>query len=73
MTVDPQSGTRSSSETSFLQQALTNTNLQIYQRTLAKKINIEGKKATSVTVNTAGKTYFLSAAKEVILSAGTVC
>ena len=73
VTVDPDSGTRSSSETSFLQQALSTTSLQVYQRTLAKKINIENKTARSVTVDTAGKTYYLSATKEVILSAGTVC
>ena len=72
VTVDPHSGTRSSSETSFLQQALSRTNLQVYQRALAKKINIENKTATSVTVDAAGKTYYLSATKEVILSAGAV-
>ena len=73
VTVDPRAATRSSSETSFLQQALSRTNLQVYQRTLAKKINIENKTATSVTVKTAGKSYCLSATKEVILSAGAVC
>ena len=72
VTVDPQAGTRSSSETSFLQQALSTTNLQVYQRTLAKKIILENKTATGVTVDTAGKAYTLSAVKEIIISAGTV-
>lgn len=73
VTVDPHSGTGSSSETSFLQQAQSRTNLQVYQRTLVKKINIENKTATSVAVDTAGKIYYLSATKEVMLSAGAVC
>lgn len=72
VTVDPRATTRSSSETSFLQQALTTSNLQVYQRTLAKKINFVNKKAASVFVETAGKTYELLASKEIILSAGTV-
>ena len=73
ITVDPQSTTRSSSETSFLQQSIDANDLQVYQRTLAKKINFVNKRATSVTVDTAGKIFTVSAAKEVILAAGTVC
>lgn len=73
VTVDPRSGTRSSSETSFLQQAQSRTNLQVYQRTLAKKVNIENETATSVAVDTAGKIYYLSATMKVILPAGALC
>ena len=74
VTIDPKDETRSSSETSFLQAGvIAGTNLQIYKNTLAKKINFNAaKKATSVTVNTAGETYTLSANKEVIVSAGLV-
>ena len=74
VTIDPRDETRSSSETSFLRAGIiAGTNLQIYKNTLAKKINFSAaKKATSVTVDTAGKTYTLSAKKEVILSAGLV-
>ena len=72
--VDPTSQTRSSSETSFLREALRQTtNLNFYKTTLVKKIMLNDcKKATGVLVNTAGVEYTLSAAKEVILSAGSV-
>lgn len=73
LTIDPQAATRSSSETSFLQEALQSSSLQVYQRTLAKKILFDsGKRATGVSVVTAGVPYVLSARKEVILAAGAV-
>ena len=73
ITVDPQAGTRSSSETSFLGQAISTSTLQVYQRTLAKKILFDANKtATGVHVDTAGKAYSLFASKEVILAAGAV-
>ena len=72
-TIDPHAGTRSSSETSFLQQAIANSNLQVYQRTLVKDIIFDEKNnAVGVNVNTAGKIYSLSAAREVIVAAGAV-
>ena len=73
-TLDRETQTRSSAETSFLRTALqTTTNLNIYQSTLAKKILFDAnKRATGVLVDTAGVQYVLSANKEVILSAGTV-
>ncbi|CRG88393.1 hypothetical protein PISL3812_05423 [Talaromyces islandicus] len=73
ITMDAKTQTRSSAESSFLRQALlTTTNLAIYQSTLAKKIIFDqDKKATGVVVDTAGVQYTLSAAKEVIVSAGT--
>ena len=73
LTIDPEAGTRSSSETSFLQDSIASTTIQVYQQTLAKSIVFDGKQtATGVNVVTAGEEYTLSATKEVILSAGVV-
>lgn len=48
-------------------------NLQVYPRTLAKRIMFNSNKtATAVQVNTAGWNYVLQARKEVILAAGVV-
>ena len=72
-TVDPQAATRSSSETSFLQEALNTSSLQVYQQTLAQTILIDDEnRATGVNVLTAGVPYTLLASKEVILAAGAV-
>lgn len=73
-TVDPTSQTRSSSETSFLREALQETtNLNFYKSTLVKKILLNGcHNAVGVLVNTAGIEYTISATREVILSAGAV-
>ena len=70
--IDPRAETRSSSETSFLAEAVQTTTLQIYKQTLAKKILFSGKKATGVQVTTAEVPYTISARKEVILAAGVV-
>ena len=73
LTVDPTTGVRSSSETSFLQAAILNSTLQVYHKTVAKKIVFGPQnKAQSVLVETAGVTYEISARKEIILSAGVV-
>lgn len=73
-TVDPASQTRSSSETSFLREALRRTtNLNFYKSSLVKKVLLENcTTATGVVVDTAGVEYTISARKEVILSAGAV-
>lgn len=73
--VDPTSQTRSSSETSFLREALRQTtSLNFYKTTLVKKVLLQDcKTATGVVVSTAGVKYTISARKEVILSAGAVC
>ena len=73
-TLAPSTQTRSSSETSFLRDALAHTtNLQVYQSTLAKKVLFDSnKRATGVLVNSGGFEYQISAQKEVILSAGAV-
>ena len=71
-TLDSKSQVRSSSETSFLRNALKSTsNLVIHKSTLAKRILFDStKRATGVVVNTAGAEYVLSARREVVLSAG---
>ena len=62
---------RDSSETSFLRRGLGHTNYSVYPLTLAKKILFdEQNKATTVVVETEGLTYNLTAAKEIVLSAG---
>lgn len=71
-TLNAKTQIRDSSETSFGQEAIAKTRLQIYQRTLAKQILFKGKTASGVHVVTAGNSYTLSARKEVILAAGPV-
>lgn len=71
-TVDPDTATRSSSQTSYLTWALQNTQLKVYNRTQASKVLFTSGKATGVRVSTEGAAaYTLTATKEVILSAGT--
>ncbi|BCR92230.1 uncharacterized protein ACHE_80130A [Aspergillus chevalieri] len=51
--IDPETATRSSSETPFLQLASRNSNIKIYPQTLAKRIIFdEQKRATGVEVQT---------------------
>ena len=70
-TIDPTTAKRSSSESSFLQEALETTPLKVYNNTLAQRILFnDQKKATGVLVSTQNSSYTLSARKEVILSAG---
>ncbi|KAF2104628.1 alcohol oxidase [Rhizodiscina lignyota] len=70
--INPHDGTRSSSYTSYLKNAMEETDLKIYHRTLAKQILFtEDKAAHAVKVETVGIPYTLFANKEVILSAGT--
>ena len=72
-TLDPSSGTRSSSEVSFLQESTGNTGSQVYQSTLAKKIIFdENNQASGVLVTSAGVSYTLSARHEIIIAAGAV-
>lgn len=69
-TIDHTTGARESSETAFLQPALSRNNLVVYVDTLAKKVLFDGTTAVGVEVETEGYTYMLSADKEVIVSAG---
>ncbi|KAF2847819.1 GMC oxidoreductase [Plenodomus tracheiphilus IPT5] len=69
--IDHSTGTRESSETSFLQWAMRNSEIQVYQSTLAEKILFDSqKRATGVSCDSAGLKYTLSARREVIVSAG---
>ena len=71
-TMDSKTQTRSSSEASYLREALAQTaNLNIYKNTIAKKILFDSqKRATGVIVDSGGVSYQLNATKEVIVSAG---
>lgn len=76
-TIDPDTQTRDSSESSMLRESIKqNFNLQVYTQALAKKINFNSnKKATGVDIEVAGLgsgsvTFTLNATKEVIVSAG---
>ena len=78
-TIDPKDEIRSTSESSFLQEALKKTTLQVYQHTLARNIVFNANKtATGVNIttgsfpSTGSRTYVLNAKKEVIISAGAV-
>lgn len=74
-TQDPRTQSRSSSEASYLREALRETtNLVVYKNTIAKRVLFDTEKhATGVTVNSGGVTYQINATREVILSAGAVC
>ncbi|KAI4195661.1 MAG: hypothetical protein LQ350_007069 [Teloschistes chrysophthalmus] len=70
-TLNPTNAHRSSSQTSYLDQAIQNTSIVVYTQTLGQKILFdENKTANGVSVKTAGVTYTVRARKEVILSAG---
>lgn len=70
-TIDPQMR-RSSSQTSFLQQAMDETDIKVYTQAFARQILFDGnKRATSVVVTSGRVNFTLSANKEIILSAGS--
>jgi choline dehydrogenase len=74
-TLRPDDETRSTSESSYLQQSLADddSRLEVFIHTMAKKIIFNSNKtATGVIVETAGTPYKLNATREVILSAGAV-
>jgi choline dehydrogenase len=71
-TTDPKTMIRDSSEAAYLRPALNRTNLVVHTSTMALKVLFEGTRAVGVTCSTAGKTFTLSARKEVILSAGAL-
>lgn len=77
-TIDPEKAVRSSSESSFLREAIDSragTVLVVYLLTQATSILFTGDgdvpRAAGVRVNSLGVEYILTAAKEVIVSAGT--
>ena len=69
-TINPVNGERSSSQSSFLEQAIPNTNIIVYTQAQATKILFNSKIASGVSVSTQGVNYTISANKEVIISAG---
>lgn len=74
-TISPKTQTRSTSRSSYFDQAVASgrNNLKLYKLSLAKKIQFNAqKRATGVLVNTNGTLYTLNARKEVIVSAGVV-
>ncbi|KAK4610621.1 Patulin synthase [Fulvia fulva] len=69
--IDHSTGIRETSESSFLQWAIRNSNIQVYQSTMAKKIIFDSeRRATGVDCDSAGYEYTLTARREVIVSAG---
>ncbi|KAL9006263.1 MAG: hypothetical protein Q9188_000985 [Gyalolechia gomerana] len=66
-------GHRDSSETAFLRPFLGRPNLSVFNTTLAERVLFNGNTATGVQVMSGNATgsYVISAAKEVIVSAGT--
>lgn len=74
-TIDPQNAHRSSAKSSYLKEAIDEgRGLTVYTHTQATKILFDDSsaqlKATGVRVNTQGVEYTLSAAREVVVSAG---
>jgi len=70
-TISPDDAQRSSSQTSYLNQAIEKTGIIVYVHTQATKILFDAsKKASAVAVSTQGLEYTLSANKEIIVSAG---
>ena len=73
-TIDPRAEVRSSSEESFLQDAMDTTPLKVYTNSLVHKVLFNNEKAaTGVLVETDEGLYTLSARKEVVVSSGVVC
>ncbi|RBA15571.1 hypothetical protein FPRO05_12645 [Fusarium proliferatum] len=69
--INPETGLRDSSESSFLQHSLGRPGLTTYINTMTRKILFSGKKAVGVTVDNYGRQSFnLTARKEVIVAAG---
>ncbi|KAF2174276.1 GMC oxidoreductase, partial [Zasmidium cellare ATCC 36951] len=71
-TLDPATSERTTSYTAFLRPALERRqqNFYVYPNTLAHRIVFNGTKAQGVVVSSQGGEYTLTAAEEVILSAG---
>jgi choline dehydrogenase len=70
-TIDPNTGLRSSSESSFLAQTLGRLGLTIYVNSMARNIIFSNKTAVGVNITNYGQQPFtLTARKEVIVSAG---
>ena len=69
-TIDPVTGERSSSQTSFLRQTVDKSNVVVYTQAQATKVLFRSTVAHQVDVTTRSVSYMISARKEIILSAG---
>ncbi|KAL8752005.1 MAG: hypothetical protein Q9184_005876, partial [Pyrenodesmia sp. 2 TL-2023] len=70
-TLNPANQHRSSSKTSYLDEAINKTSIVVYTHTLATRVLFDANKtATGVSVQTAGLPYTFHARREIILSAG---
>ena len=73
-TISPSHAVRSSSQSSFLAQAMNTTKITVLTHTQAKKIIFDSRslnaRAIGVSGRSGGRDYIISAKKEVILSAG---
>lgn len=65
-------GRRASSYRAFLKPALSRPNLTVLTDTLVERVELEGARATGITIRTVGGTRIIKAAREVILSAGAL-
>ncbi|WP_114417390.1 choline dehydrogenase [Marinospirillum perlucidum] len=65
-------GRRWSTANAYLRPAMNRENLTLVTHALVHKVLLDGKKATGVRYEKGGKTHEVSAAKEVILSAGSI-
>ena len=65
-------GKRVSSARAYLHPAMKRPNLTVLTRALAKRVLVDGKKATGVEFTRGGKTVAATARREVILSGGAV-
>ncbi|KUJ17548.1 glucose-methanol-choline oxidoreductase [Mollisia scopiformis] len=73
VTENPEDETRSSSQSSFLDFAITHTNLTIYTKTIVEKILFDNLNlARGVNIKTDNTSFTLFAQKEIILSAGAI-
>ncbi|KAF2767252.1 hypothetical protein EJ03DRAFT_353292 [Teratosphaeria nubilosa] len=75
-TIDPHTGTRSSAQSFFLNEAFKTPKLTVYPQTLAQNVVFNGTTATGVNITPIGidrseaQYFHLTARKEVLLSAG---
>ncbi|KAJ8061221.1 hypothetical protein OCU04_010293 [Sclerotinia nivalis] len=72
-TIEPKHAVRSSSQSSFLEEAIENTDIMVHAHTQALKILFDSgspKRANAVQVTTSGFEYTIKATQEVIVSAG---
>ena len=65
-------GRRWSAAAAYLRPALKRPNLTVKTKALVQRIDLEGKRATGITYQQAGRTVSAAAVREVILSGGTI-